>query len=297
MLEILSFELVSQLLINGILFGATYGLAAIGLSLIFGTMRIIFLAQGTIIILMAYFCYWLFHLLNIDPYLSIVVMVPAALLLGSGFYHLLFRRATAMEDKNISLLIAVGLMFLMENLMSVAWSPDPRSISTGYTAYALKTMGLRISFTRLMGFLLAILSTVCVTLFLKKTLVGKAVRAASKDMVAATLVGISPHRVNSVAFAIGIGLSGIAGVALAATYPFDPYFGFIFSLKAMIALALGGIGSVLGALLGGIILGVLESLASFFISGGWADAISYAVFLLVLMFKPEGLFVRSIKKA
>ena len=297
MLDILSFELIAQLLISGILFGTMYGIAAIGLSLIFGTMRIIFLAQGTIIILMAYFCYWLFKLLNIDPFLSLVIMIPGAMLLGYGFYYVLFRKAAALEDKNISLLIAIGLMFLVENLMSVVWSPDPRSIITDYTAYGLKAMGLRISFTRLMSFFMAIISAAGVTIFLKKTLVGKAVRAASEDMVAATLMGISPHRVNGIAFAIGISLAGVAGVALATTYPFDPYFGFIFSLKAMISLAIGGIGSVGGALMGGIILGVIEALASFFISGGWADAISYGVFLIVLMFKPEGLFVRSIKKA
>jgi branched-chain amino acid transport system permease protein len=216
--------------------------------------------------------------------------------LGAGLYQVLFRRAVRMEDKNISLLIAVGLMFLLENLMAVAWTPNPRSISTGYTSSSLPFFGLDISFTRLMGFVMALLSTVVVTLFLKRTLVGKAVRAASEDIEAARLVGISPHWVNSITFAIGIGLSGIAGIAVSTTYPFDPYFGFVFSLKAMIALALGGLGSVYGALLGGIILGVLESWAAFFISGGWADAVGYAVFLLVLLFKPEGLFVRSTKK-
>ncbi len=297
MFEYVTFNLLIQLLVNGVLFGTSYGLAAIGLSLIFGTMRIIFLSQGTIIILMAYFCYSLFSSWTVDPYISILLLVPGSLILGAGIYHVLFRKAAAMEDKNISLLIAVGLMFLLENLMSTIWTPDPVSIRTGYTAYGIKFMGLRISFTRLMGFVMAILSTTGVTLFLKKTLVGKAVRAASKDMVAATLMGITPHRVNGVAFAIGIGLSAIAGIALATTYSFDPYFGFIFSLKAMIALALGGMGSVVGALLGGIILGVIESFAAFFISGGWSDAISYGVFLAVLMFRPEGLFVRSVKKA
>jgi len=202
-----------------------------------------------------------------------------------------------MEDKNVSLLIAVGLMFLLENFMAVVWTPNPRSISTSYTSSSLAVGGLDISFTRLMGFVMAILSTAVVTLFLKKTLVGKAVRAASEDIEAARLVGINPHWVNTMAFAIGIGLSGIAGIAISTTYPFDPYFGFVFSLKAMIALALGGLGSVSGALLGGIILGLLESWAAFFVSGGWADAMGYAVFLLVLLFKPEGLFVRSIKKA
>jgi branched-chain amino acid transport system permease protein len=296
MWEYLTPGLLIQLLINGILFGTMYGLAAIGLSLIFGTMRIIFLAQGAVIVLMAYLCYWLFTLLGVDPYVSTVILGSAALVLGAGLYQVLFRRAVRMEDKNISLLIAVGLMFLLENFMAVAWTPNPRSISTGYTSSSLTVAGLDVSFTRLMGFVMAMLSTVGVTLFLKRTLVGKAVRAASEDIEAARLVGISPHWVNTITFALGIGLSAIAGIAISTTYPFDPYFGFVFSLKAMIALALGGLGSVSGALLGGIILGLLESWAAFFISGGWADAVGYAVFLLVLLLKPEGLFVRSIRK-
>ncbi len=297
MLEYLTVGLILQLVINGILFGAMYGLAAIGLSLIFGTMRIVFLAQGAVIVLMAYLCYWLFTLFHIDPYVSTTILGVVALLLGAGLYQVLFRRAVRMEDKNISLLIAVGLMFLLENFMAVAWTPNPRSISTSYTSSSLSIGTLDLSFTRLMGFAMAMLATGAVTLFLKKTFVGKAVRAASEDIEAARLVGVSPHWVNTMAFAIGIGLSGIAGIAVSTTYPFDPYFGFVFSLKAMIALALGGLGSVSGALLGGIILGLLESLAAFFISGGWADAIGYAVFLLVLLFRPEGLFSRSIKKA
>lgn len=297
MLKFLSFQLVVQLLINGVLFGAIYGIAAIGLSLIFGTMRIIFLAQGTFIILFAYVCYWVFTLLGIDPYISLVLVVALAVLLGVCLYLGLFKEAAAMEDKNVSLLIAVGLMFLLENIMTVVWSANPRSISTGYTSFVIRFGGIGIPFTRLMGFVMALLATTAVVLFLKKTFIGMAVRAASEDIVSATLMGISPHRVNSVAFAIGIGLAGVAGVDLATIYPFDPFYGFIFVLKSMIALAIGGIGSVFGALLGGIFLGLLESLASFFVPGGWTDAISYAVFLIVLMFRPEGLLVRSVKKA
>lgn len=297
MWEYITFGLIIQLFVNGILFGTMYGIAAIGLSLIFGTMRIIFLAQGTMIIFMAYMCYWVFTLMGVDPYLSLFLVVPFSMFIGIGLYHTLFREAAGLEDKNISLLIAVGLMFLVENLIMVLWTANPRSISTSYTLLAFKPMGINISFTRLMGLIIAIISTLGVLLFLKKTLIGMAVRAASEDIVSAMLMGISPHRVNAVAFAIGIGLAGVAGVGLATIYPFDPYYGFIFALKAMISLAIGGIGSVIGALSGGILLGLLESLASFFFSGGWSDAISYAAFLIVLMFKPEGLFVRSIKKA
>jgi branched-chain amino acid transport system permease protein len=296
MLELLSFTLVIQLLINGVLFGTMYGIAAIGLSLIFGTMRIMFLAQGTMIIFFGYLCYWAFRLLGIDPYLSLIIVVPIGVLLGIGLYHGLFREAAALEDKNIGLLIAVGLMFLVEALMTVGWGGTPRAISTSYTSHAFRPIGLDLPFTKLIGLLMSILATVGVVVFLKKTFIGMAVKAASEDVVATTLMGISPHRVNSVAFAIGIGLAGVAGVEVATVYSFDPFFGFAFVLNALIALALGGIGSVTGALLGGIMLGLLQSLSSFFLPG-WSDAIAYGVFLLVLMFKPEGLLVRSVKKA
>ncbi|NVL93306.1 MAG: branched-chain amino acid ABC transporter permease [Desulfobacterales bacterium] len=297
MLEYLTFGLITQLFVNGILFGTMYGIAAIGLSLIFGTMRIIFLAQGAMIVFFAYISYWLFTLFGVDPYLSLIFVVPLSLLLGSGFYSSLFKEAAALEDKNISLLIAIGLMFLVENLMTVVWTANPRSILTTYSSFVFRPIGIIIPFTRLIALLMAVLSASGVLLFLKKTLIGMAVRAASEDMESATLMGINPHWVNVVAFSIGIGLAGIAGVGLATIYSFDPVYGFIFAIKALIALAFGGMGNVFGALLGGIILGLLEGWASFFIGAGWADAVSYAVFLIMLMLKPEGLFVRSVQTA
>jgi branched-chain amino acid transport system permease protein len=294
MLDYFSFTLLLQLLINGVLFGTMYGVAAIGLSLILGTMQIIFIAQGTLIVLFAYLCFWMFSIYSIDPYLSLIIIVPASLVLGRGLYEVLFRKVAGV--KITSLLIAFGLMALLEHLMTVLWTANTRAVRTSYTAYGIAVLGFHLSFTRLIAFFIAIFSVLGVTFFLKRTLLGKAVRAASKDLEAATLVGISPHGVNGITFAIGIALAAVAGIATATTYPFDPYFGFIFSLKAMIALALGGLGSVGGAFLGGVLLGVLESLASFLISGGWSDAVSYGVFLAVLMFKPEGLFGRSFKK-
>lgn len=284
-----SIEILLQLLINGILFGTMYGIAAIGLSLIFGTMGIVFIAQGTIIILAAYGSFWLFHLWSINPYVSIVFVVPGSLIVGMGFYQVLFRKV-AREGQFPTLLIAFGLMALLENLMAVVFTADSRAIQTNLAGYAFTLLGLKISFTRLMAFLMAVSGTVGVTFFLKKTLLGKAVRAASENLEYAMLVGITPHMVNTLTFALGIGLAGLAGVAMATAYSFDPFSGFVFSLKAMIALALGGMGNVIGALLGGLLLGVIEAFGAFFLSGGWADVISYAVFLLVLMFKPEGLF-------
>ncbi len=293
----LNLQLIGQLVVNGILFGSIYGIAAIGLSLVFGTMRIMFLAQGTVIIFFAYLCYWVFTLLGIDPYLSLIIVVFLAVALGVCLYQGLFRGAAALEDRNITLLIAVGIMYFLENLMTVVWTANPRSITTPYTSSVVHLFGVSITFTRLMGFFMAVLATAAVVLFLKRTLIGLAVRAASEDMTSTSLMGISPHRVNAFAFAMAIGLAGVAGVDLATIYAFDPFYGFIFVLKAMIALAIGGIGSVTGALLGGIVLGLLESMSSFFVPGGWTDAISYAVFLIILMWRPEGLLVRSVRKA
>jgi branched-chain amino acid transport system permease protein len=282
-------DIFFQLLINGILFGTMYGIAAIGLSLIFGTMRIVFIAQGTMIILAAYGSFWLFKLWGMDPYVSILFVVPASLIVGIGFYQALFRKV-AKAGQFPTLLIAFGLMALLENLMFVVFTGNTRALQTSYSTYALTLLGMKISFGRLMVFVMAILATAGVNFFLKKTLLGKAVRAASENLEYAMLVGITPHQVNTVTFALGMGLAGLAGVATATTYAFDPFSGFVFGLKAMIALALGGMGNVAGALLGGMLLGVVESYSAFLLSGGWADVISYAVFLLVLMFKPEGLF-------
>lgn len=290
-------EILLQLTVNGALGGAMYGVAAVGLGLIFGTMRLIFLAQGAIIILAAYVVRALFYKLGIDPFLSLPIIT--ALGAGAGWlaYQGLFRKAAAMEDRNVSLLIAVGLMFLVQNLMTVIWGGNTAAVVTSYTASGIEFLGIRTSFTRSMGFLIALAGTGLVVLFLNKTLIGKAVRASSEDMVSARLLGISPHRVNAIAFAIGIALAGAAGVAVATTFPFNPFAGFIFSLKALVALALGGIGNVASALLGGIILGLIEAYVQFFASGGWTNAVAYGVFLLVLMFKPEGLFGRPLKKA
>lgn len=283
------FTAFMQILINGVLFGSMYGVAAIGLSLIFGSMQIVFIAQGAVIILASYFTYWTFTLTGLDPFFCLILCLPLFMALGWGLYVGLFHKVAG-AGKNPSLLLAFGLMVLLENLMSFVWTPNPRAIRTAYTALGLSVGPMQISFSRLMVFIISLAATGLVFLFMKKTLWGKAVRAASEDMGAAALLGISPRRVSGVTFAIGIALAGIAGVCTATTYPFDPYFGFLFSLKALIAVAFGGLGSVGGALLGGILLGLLESVGSYVISGGWADAISYAAFLLVIMLRPEGLF-------
>jgi branched-chain amino acid transport system permease protein len=290
-------DVITQVVINGILLGTMYGIAAIGLSLIFGTMRIVFIAQGAVIVFFGYLCYWLFSLLGIDPYLSLIIVIPVALLLGTAFYYVLFKEAAALKDRIGSLLIAVGLMFFLENFMTVVWSPNPRAVVTSYGFVVFHLLGLNLTLTRLIGLLLALLATLGVFLFLNKTLIGTAVRATSEDVEASTLMGISPNRVNAVAMAIGIGLSAVAGINLATTYSFDPVYGFDIAIKALVALTIGGIGTMYGALLGGIFIGIIETMGSYYVGAGWAQAIVFAVFLLTLTLRPYGIFGRSSQKA
>ena len=297
MLKFLNVGLITQAFVNGILLGTMYGTAAIGLSLIFGTMRIVFIAQGSVIIFFAYLCFWLFTLVGIDPYLSIIPIVLLALVLGIAFYYGLFKEAAVLKDRISSLLIAVGLMFFLENFMTMAWTPNPRAVVTTYGFYTVRLFGIHTTLTRLIALGIAILATTGVFIFLRRTLIGTAVRACSEDSEASSLMGISPNRVNAVAFAIGTGLAGIAGINFATTYSFDPNYGFDVAIKALIALTLGGIGNVGGALLGGILIGVIESLASFYVGMGWAQAILFIIFLLTLTLRPYGLFGGITQKA
>lgn len=286
-------SILLQVIINGVLFGTMYGIAAIGLSLIFGTMRIIFLAQGTMIVLFAYVTYWLFTLAGIDPYVSLLICVPLAFIVGLGLFYTLFKDAAALEDKNVSLLLAVGLLYMVDNLMLTVWTANPRFVASSYASFTIRIGDINISFVRLMALVIALAAAFVVYYFLKRTRVGTAVRAASEDMQATTLLGISSNWVMAVAFAIGIGLAGTAGVVMASVYSFDPNYGFTFAIKALVALALGGIGNVWGALTAGLLLGLIESMGAYYIGAGWADAISYAVFILVLIFLPQGLFGRK----
>jgi branched-chain amino acid transport system permease protein len=280
------------MLVNGVLLGCMYGVAAIGLSLIFGCMEIVFIAQGAVIILAAYCVYWIVTFSSIDPLFGFLVILPVFIGVGWAMYMGLFRWV-AKAGKNPSLLLAFGLMVLLENLMSIFWSPDVRTVKTGFSSASFSFGEINLSVTRLIVAAVALIATGLVFLFLKKTMLGKAVRAASEDMRAAAILGISPVGVSAATFAVGIALAGVAGAAVCITYPFDPFFGLYFSLKALVAVAFGGLGSVGGALVGGVILGVLESLSSYAFGAGWADAVAYGAFLVVLIFRPEGILGKA----
>lgn len=284
-----------QVITNGVFLGCMYGVAAIGLSLIFGCMQIIFIAQGAVMILAAYCVFYMVTLTPIPAFWGFLLIIPVFLIFGFAMYTGLFRRA-AKTGQNPSLLLAFGLMVLLERVMALVFSNDYRTVATKFSTTAIELSGVTFSVNRIIVAVAAMIAATFVFIFLKKTILGKAVRGVSIDMEAASLLGINPTLVSSITFSIGIALAGFAGVATSIIYPFDPYFGFIFSLKALIAVAFGGLGSVGGALLGGILLGVLESSSAYLISGGWADAVAYGAFMIVLIFRPEGLLGRRTDK-
>jgi len=288
-----SFATFLQVLVNGVFLGCMYGVAAIGLSLVFGCMQIVFIAQGAVMILAAYCIFWMVTFTPLSPFWGFLFIIPVFIGFGFAMYTGLFQRV-AKAGQNPSLLLAFGLMVLLEHLMAFFFSADYRTVKTKYATTAIGLGGVTFSVNRIIVAFVAFAATALVFLFLKKTILGKAVRAVSEDMGAAALLGMRPEWVSAVTFSIGIALAGVAGVATGVIFPFDPYFGFIFSLKALIAVAFGGLGSVGGVLLGGVILGVLESLSAYTIGGGWADAVAYAAFLLVLVFRPEGLLGRRV---
>jgi branched-chain amino acid transport system permease protein len=281
-----------QVVINGILLGSMYGIAAAGLSLIFGTMRIIFLAQGTMIVFFAFVVYFLFSKAHIDPYLCLLIVVPLAFVVGLGLFYSLFRKAVALEDRNVTLLLAVGLMYLVDNAMLKVWSATPRNVVLSYSDSMIVLGGIRVPWLRLALVGLAFASALVVFLFLNRTRIGTAVRAASEDIEATKIQGINAVWVCAISFAVGIGLAGVAGVGMATVFSFDYQFGFTWAIKALVALALGGIGNVFGALAGGLILGIIENLAAYYWGIAWIDIASYGLFILVLIFLPQGLFGR-----
>lgn len=281
-----------QLLTDGILYGLVYALTAIGLSLIFGTMRIVFIAQGTIVVFLAYISYWSYRLLGIDPYLSLVIVLLVGFSLGYFFYRTMFKQASILSDRISSLLIAVGIMFFMENLMTNLWTPDPRAIVTKYAFFSLKLFGISLTLTRVISLVLGVLCVVGLTVFLKKTYLGIAIRAAAENPEICRLMGINPHKVNPLSFGIGLALAGVAALNIAVNYSFDPVYGIDIAVKALIALTLGGLNTIIGALIGGIMLGLIETISTYLVGAGWSQGILFGVFLLVLMFRPQGLFGR-----
>ena len=282
-----------QTLVYGVLVGALYGLAAVGLSLVFGVTDFLNVAHGEFLMLGAYASFWLFTLLGVDPFASIPLSILFLLLIGLLLYKLLFSRMVKLPDEDKirnPLLIGFGLGLILQNVALRLWTADDRGITTSYAAEAFTILGVRFPIVRVASLVIATVFILALQLFLRRTYTGKAIRATVEDWEAATLMGINVHRVYLLSFVIGAALAGAAGTLVAVGYSVDPTMGMHWTLKGLIVMVLGGVGSITGTLVGGLILGVTESATSILIGGNYRQVVGLIIFLLVLILRPQGLF-------
>lgn len=282
-----------QAVVNGILVGSLYSVMAIGLTIIFGVMRIINMAQGELIMLGMYLAFWLFDLYGAGQGVALAFSLPLFLAVGAAIYAGVVRRVERRAGEMGTLLVTAGLSYILANAAQLVWKANYRSLPSSLTTRSLSVGGITINISLMWAFVAAAALTTCVYLFLIYTDVGRAIRATSQDKIAAALMGVRIDRTNIISFALGTALAGMAGVLITPVFYVYPYVGRVFLIKAFVVVVLGGMGSVVGATLGGILFGVVESVVSHFIPSGYRDAIGLVIFLLVLLFKPAGLFGNS----
>lgn len=284
--------LLMQSLVDGILIGGIYGLIGIGLTLIFGVMKIINFAQGALMMLGMYVTYWLFSLLGMNPYLSLPFSAIALFLLGALIQRGVMERVLDAPEHN-QLLVTMGLMLILENAALVLFSPDFRTVKVESLSGVLALGNIHFEKTKVIAFAFALLLTFFLYWFLQNTYLGKAIRAVAIDRDGAALSGIQVRRVNMITFGIGAALAAVAGTLITPFLYITPTVGEVFILKAFVVVVLGGLGNFFGALVGGLIIGVSESLTSVYVPGNYKELATFLIFILVLLFRPTGLFGRK----
>ncbi|MBP8061453.1 MAG: hypothetical protein RLZZ296_2045 [Pseudomonadota bacterium] len=275
--------------INGLLIGGIYTLVASGLTLIYGVLHIINFAHGSMLMLAMFGVYYLLMKLGIDPYMSLLIMMPAMYLLGYLLYKLLIGRLAQGKDENI-LLITLGLSILIENLALMFFKGDTRTISVSYSDTMVELGPTLVSLPKIISFGAAMALCAALGLFIQRTDTGKAIRAVAKERVGARLVGIDVERVFAISFGIGLATLGAAACLLMPIFYVSPTTGHVFVMVAFTVVVLGGMGSFLGAVIGGLIVGLTESFGGLFLGESLGQIGISLIFILILLFRPSGLF-------
>jgi branched-chain amino acid transport system permease protein len=285
----------AQQLVLGILLGGLYGLAAAGLSLVFGVLRVLNVAHGELIMLGGYAAFWLFTLLRLDPFLSLLAVIPLAAALGVILYGALFRVIVRFDEetriKN-SLLVGFGVALSLHALAVHLFTADERSITTAYASWPVRLGAVVAPLGRLLGLAVALALVALLHLFLRRNRWGQAIRAAAEDWEAALLLGIDVRRAYVLALAIGTGLAGAAGTLVSVGHSISPAIGLEWTLRALIVIVLAGLGSVFGTFVGGIVLGCAEAVSAVLVGGAYREVVGLLLFFCVLVARPQGLFGR-----
>jgi branched-chain amino acid transport system permease protein len=291
-------ELFLQTLIAGFLLGGLYGLIGLGMALIMGVMRVINLAHGDFMMIAMYIAYWLFTFYGVDPYVAVFAAAPALFLFGLAIQKYLLTPVMKVESilPHNLVILTVGLAMVFSNLATVLFTGNYRSTPASYASNAwyltdlwpASPIELSLSMPWTLSFVIAVIITIGLWIFLTKTDTGKSIRATSQDLDAALLMGVNVNRVRMVTFGIGLVLVAAAGCLFIPIYYLYPALGRQFTNVGFVITVIGGMGSTNGAVIGGLILGIFESMTSTYIGMGWAPAGRFAIFVAALVFLPGG---------
>lgn len=281
-------ETLLNVLVVGILLGGIYGLVSIGLNLIFGVIRIVNFAQGELVMLGMYGAFLCYSMLGLDPYVSTMIVVPAMFLFGVIVQRVVIQPLQA--ESSMQIFATFGLLTVLQNVVLVFTRGEGYSVPSTVASFGIAIGEIRITGTRLIILIAVTAIAVLLHLFLQRTLIGKSIRAVTQDRQAARLMGINVERTFIITFGIGSALAGLAGALIAPIYTLSPGIGGNFILAAFAVVVLGGLGSVAGAWAGGMIVGIVEAFAGYYIDPELKQAIWFLIFLLVLVVKPTGLF-------
>lgn len=276
-------------ILNGVLMGAVYALVALGLTLIYGVLHIINFAHGALLTAALFAAYLCFKLLGLDPYIAVFILTPLFFGLGYALQRFVIGPASHGEDSNI-LLVTLGLAVIIENILLYWFRADTRTIDVPYAFKVIEFGGTFLSLPRVVGFFAAFGVAAVLWAILSLTDTGKAIRAVAREKVGAQLAGIDVAHVYAVTFGLGTACLAVAACLLIPSYYVNPHVGNAFVLIAFTVVVLGGMGSVVGALLGGLFVGIIESLCGFYLGESLGQIGIFLMFILVLLFRPTGLF-------
>ncbi len=280
-------------IMNGLLLGGLYGIVGIGMSMIFGIVRVVNLAHGDLIILASYLSFVTVSFFKVSPLLALVLVIPAMFLIGFVIQYYLVNRVVG-QGMNPPLLVAFGLSIILQNVLLLIFTPDARALLTSLSIATLPIGDfINVPVVYLVDFIGALATIVLLSRFFNTTYLGKAIRAASDDEGAAQLMGINTKKIYAWAMAIAAGTAAIAGVLVGITFTFYPHTGPDYLIIAFGVVIVGGLGSLFGTFMGGLILGLAQILGAHFLGPGFQLLSGYLILLIVLAFKPTGLFSKG----
>jgi branched-chain amino acid transport system permease protein len=281
--------LVLQLALQGFLMGGVYGLIALGLSLIFGVMKVINFAHGEMMVFAMFLSITLLLWGGLDPYLSLVIVAAVMFGVGYAIQRVFVNRILELPEA-MQVLVLVGLGIIFENGTLMIWGGSDISPKTSLALSSFRWGPVTVDVPRLIAFILAIVITLLVLLFLKKTNIGKSIRAAADNRYGALIIGAHINRIYGICFGIGAACVGAAGALLVPLMPAKATMGAPYTMISFVIVILGGMGSLIGALIGGLIIGVAESLGTVFLPSSMKQVVSFTIMIVILLFKPQGLF-------